>query len=170
MRVALLLALLTCACSGSHRTYYVDVDRAINATDEAKRAVEEIKRDVDAKMREVRALQADAQKAAASKESDAAAKGEKAAEIGKRYQDELNARQKALSERLSAAAVKAIGKIARERNLDAVASSAPMAYVSPSVDLTDDIVKQLNADQARESEVQALRAKLSALEHDRGGK
>jgi len=164
MRTALFLALLMLAAPAcrQHR-YFVDMDRAVNETDEGKKAAAEIGREFESKRREFAEADTAAKKAEDAKEADAAAKRARATETGQRLQREMDFLRDGSKIKLVTGVKLVLLHLADERGVDAIDLSSSVAWVDPSSDLTAEVIKRINANSGK-TELDELRAKVTALE------
>lgn len=165
IRLLAVAALLVLAGCRQHR-YFVDVDRAVNESDEGKRTAAETAREFEAKRREFAEVDAAARKAEEGKLPTAGADRARANEVAQRLQRDLDVLRDGSRAKLVAGVKAELAKLASEKGVDAIESAASVAFVDPARDLTVEVIKRLN--KSGGDELRELRAKVQALEKAKG--
>ncbi len=147
------------AAEAAGKFAYVDVSRAITSCTANKRFARSFKRKVEAKKRELSKLakEFEREKAALKKRKNlmtAEARSEMAAKLRSKYlknqrfvedsESALERESSGWNKKISRALRKVIQQIGRERGYTAVFAKGQVLYSSPSIDITDTVLKRLN--------------------------
>jgi outer membrane protein len=170
---SLAIAALLCSLSGpahagdAARIGYVDLQRAVNETEDGKKASAEIKADTDAKVKVLEQHDEAIKKAEAAKEKPEAlqARRLKAAQLRQQYVEQIGQRERESTAKIAERLIRVLNSIGTARKLSIVQAPA-MLYRGPGVvDITDEAIKRYNAGEGRETaeELARARAEVAAL-------
>jgi outer membrane protein len=160
LRATALALLLAAPAARAQKVGYVDMQRALNETEEGKAAQASLKKDFDEKQKQLDAkriefekLQADLQKQAVVMTEQA--KVEKAAELEKRarevtqlyqqHQAELSKRDRELTKGIGDRLERLVAEIAEADGFAIIVSAQAVAYGQASLDLTNELIRKYNA-------------------------
>ena len=138
---------------------YVDMQRALNETEDGRKAKEKLKKDFDQKQKELDEQQAQLKKdiedldekrtllpadKVREKESELRARLEKVQQTYVRHQQDLQGKEQKETAKIFERMTKIISEIAAGENFSMIVDKAALVYAKPHLDLTNELIRRYN--------------------------
>jgi outer membrane protein len=138
---------------------YVDMQRALNETEDGRKAKEKLKKDFDQKQKELDEQQAQLKKEiedldkkrtllpadkVREKESELRVKLEKVQQTYMRHQQDLSAKEQKETQKIFERMTKIIGEIAAAENFSMIVDKSALVFAKPHLDLTNELIRRYN--------------------------
>lgn len=138
---------------------YVDMQRALNETDDGRKAKEKLKKDFDQKQKELDELQAQLKKdmddlekkrtllpadKVREKEAELRARLEKVQQTYVRLQQDLGGKEQKETQKIFERMQKIIGEIAAAENFSMIVDKSALVFAKPHLDLTNELIRRYN--------------------------
>lgn len=144
MRIALLTLVTLTALTATARAAdvgYADLQRAVNECADGKKAVAELQADEQARMK----AEKDFDAASAARAKDKAKPAPAAIPTREQWAQQIQAKQAEKTGPIVVRMRRILASIAKARKLTAIAPAQSMVFVSPSLDLTEELVRRYDA-------------------------
>lgn len=179
MRTAVIIATLVLAAPLAHAAEIIpgffDIQKAMADSAEGKKNAADEKADLDKKQAEVTAAQGDAEKADAAclkvpstSIPGTCTEGQKkhahANDLGQRDQQELTQGQQANAQKLLARVTRILPAIAKAKHLGALVPLGGVFYAGPTLDMTAEVTRRLDAGEGKVDDVAAANARAEKAE------
>jgi outer membrane protein len=143
---------------------YVDMQRALNETEDGRKAKEKLKKDFDQKQKELDEQQAQLKKEiedldkkrtllpadkVREKESELRVKLEKVQQTYMRHQQDLSAKEQKETQKIFERMTKIIGEIAAAENFSMIVDKSALVFAKPHLDLTNELIRRYNGTAAK---------------------
>jgi outer membrane protein len=167
-RFALFLALVlgsSRALADEVKIGYVDMQRALNETDDGKQAKAALKKVFDQKQKELDEQQEELKKAiedldkkrtllpadkVREKETELQGRMQKVQQTYLRHQQDLSAKEQEATGKIFERMNRIIAKIAASENFSMIFDRSGVVYTKPHLDLTNDLIRRYNAGEGKE--------------------
>ena len=138
---------------------YVDMQRALNETDDGRKAKEKLKKEFDQKQKELDEQQTQLKKEiedldkkrtllpadkVREKESELRARLEKVQQTYMRHQKDLSEKEQKETAKIFERMQKIIGEIAAGENFSMIVDKQALVYAKPHLDLTNELIRRYN--------------------------
>ena len=138
---------------------YVDMQRALNETDDGRKAKEKLKKEFDQKQKELDEQQQQLKKDAddlekkrtllppdkvREKEAELAGRAQKVQQTYLRHQQDLSGKEQEATAKIFERMQKIIGEIAAAENFSMIVDKTALVYAKPHLDLTNDLIRRYN--------------------------
>jgi outer membrane protein len=138
---------------------YVDMQRALNETDDGRKAKEKLKKEFDQKQKELDEQQNQLKKEIEDldkkrslltpdkirdKETELRTKLEKVQQTYMRHQKDLSEKEQKETAKIFERMQKIIGEIAAAENFSMIVDKTALVYAKPHLDLTNDLIRRYN--------------------------
>jgi outer membrane protein len=138
---------------------YVDMQRALNETEDGRKAKEKLKKDFDQKQKELDEQQAQLKKEiedldkkrtllpadkVREKEGELRVKLEKVQQTYMRHQQDLSAKEQKETQKIFERMTKIIGEIAAAENFSMIVDKSALVFAKPHLDLTNELIRRYN--------------------------
>jgi len=142
---------------------YVDMQRALNETEDGRKAKEKLKKDFDQKQKELDEQQTQLKKdiedldkkrtllpADKLREKEAELRGrlEKVQQTYMRHQQDLTAKEQKETGKIFERMTRIVQKIAAAENLSMIVDKSALIFAKPHLDLTNELIRRYNAGEA----------------------
>jgi outer membrane protein len=143
---------------------YVDMQRALNETEDGRKAKEKLKKDFDQKQKELDEQQAGLKKEiedldkkrtllpadkVREKEAELRVKLEKVQQTYMRHQQDLSAKEQKETQKIFERMTKIIGEIAAAENFSMIVDKSALVFAKPHLDLTNELIRRYNGTAAK---------------------
>ena len=143
-----------------HELGYVDMQRALNETDDGRKAKEKLKKEFDQKQKELDEQQTQLKKEIEDldkkrslltpdkirdKEAELRSKLEKVQQTYMRHQKDLSEKEQKETAKIFERMTKIIGEIAAAENFSAIVDKSALVYAKPHLDLTNELIRRYTA-------------------------
>jgi outer membrane protein len=157
--VAAVLLLGTSAAFAEEKLGYVDMQRALNETEDGRKAKDKLKKDFDQKQKELDEQQAQLKKdiedldkkrtllpADKVREKEAELRGrlEKVQQTYMRHQQDLQGKEQKETAKIFERMTKIIGEIAAGENFTMIVDKSALVFAKPHLDLTNELIRRYN--------------------------
>jgi outer membrane protein len=144
---------------------YVDMQRALNETEDGRKAKAQLKKEFDQKQKELDEQQEELKKAiedldkkrtllppdkVREKETELQGRMQKVQQTYMRHQQDLQTKEQAATGKIFERMNRIIAKIATAENISMVFDRAAVIYTKPHLDLTNDLIRRYNAGEGAE--------------------
>ena len=138
---------------------YVDMQRALNETDDGRKAKEKLKKDFDQKQKELDEQQAQLKKdiedldkkrtllpadKLREKEAELRSRLEKVQQTYVRHQQDLSGKEQKETAKIFERMTKIISEIAAGENFSMIVDKSALVYAKPHLDLTNELIRRYN--------------------------
>jgi outer membrane protein len=138
---------------------YVDMQRALNETDDGRKAKEKLKKEFDQKQKELDEQQNQLKKdiedldkkrtllpadKVRDKETELRAKLEKVQQTYMRHQQDLSAKEQKETQKIFERMTKIISEIAAAENFSMIVDKSALVFAKPHLDLTNELIRRYN--------------------------
>jgi outer membrane protein len=138
---------------------FVDMQRALNETEDGRKAKEKLKKDFDQKQKELDEQQAGLKKEiedldkkrtllpadkVREKEAELRVKLEKVQQTYMRHQQDLSGKEQKETQKIFERMTKIIGEIAAAENFSMIVDRSALVFAKPHLDLTNELIRRYN--------------------------
>jgi outer membrane protein len=138
---------------------YVDMQRALNETEDGRKAKEKLKKDFDQKQKELDEQQTQLKKdiedldkkrtllpadKVREKEAELRSRLEKVQQTYVRHQQDLSGKEQKETAKIFERMTKIIGEIAAAENFAMIVDKSALVYAKPHLDLTNELIRRYN--------------------------
>ncbi len=138
---------------------YVDMQRALNETEDGRKAKEKLKKDFDQKQKELDEQQTQLKKdiedldkkrtllpadKVREKEAELRSRLEKVQQTYMRHQQDLSGKEQKETAKIFERMTKIIGEIAAAENFSMIVDKSALVYAKPHLDLTNELIRRYN--------------------------
>jgi outer membrane protein len=138
---------------------YVDMQRALNETEDGRKAKEKLKKDFEQKQKELDEQQAQLKKEiedldkkrtllpadkVREKEAELRVKLEKVQQTYMRHQQDLSGKEQKETQKIFERMTKIIGEIAAAENFSMIVDKSALVFAKPHLDLTNELIRRYN--------------------------
>ena len=138
---------------------YVDMQRALNETEDGRKAKEKLKKDFEQKQKELDEQQAGLRKEiedldkkrtllpadkVREKEAELRVKLEKVQQTYMRHQQDLSGKEQKETQKIFERMTKIIGEIAAAENFSMIVDKSALVFAKPHLDLTNELIRRYN--------------------------
>ena len=153
---------------------YVDMQRALNETDDGRKAKEKLKKDFDQKQKELDEQQAALKKdiedldkkrtllpadQVHAKEAELQARMQKVQQTYLRHQQDLSGKEQEATAKIYERMNKILQKIASSENFSMIVDKSALVFAKPHLDLTNEVIRRYNAGEGADGAKSAPSAK-----------
>ena len=149
---------------------YVDMQRALNETEDGRKAKEKLKKDFDQKQKELDEQQAQLKKEiedldkkrtllpadkVREKEAELQSRMQKVQQTYLRHQQDLSGKEQEATAKIFERMQKIIAKIAATENFSMIMDKAGLVFAKPHLDLTNELIRRYNAGEGADGKAAA---------------
>jgi outer membrane protein len=164
--VAVLVLCGSSALAEDMKLGYVDMQRALNETEDGRKAKADLKKVFDQRQKELDEQQATLKKdmedlekkrtllpadKVHEKEADIQARMQKVQQAYMRYQQDLSGKEQAATGKIFERMNRIIAKIAASENLTMIVDKSALVFAKPHLDLTNELIRRYNAGEGAEA-------------------
>src|SRR5262245_9560228 len=164
--IAALMLSASSALAEEVKIGYVDMQRALNETEDGRKAKAALKKVFDQKQKELDEQQEELKKAAEDlekkrtllpadkvreKEAELQARMQKVQQTYLRHQQELSQKEQEATAKIFDGMTRTIGRIAQQENFSMIFDKTGIVYAKPHLDMTNELIRRYNSGEGAEA-------------------